>query len=220
MKICGFLIGVLLSNVAGAVASPERVSSDGIEQPAGTAETLWALIEIPMGSANKYELDEGTGWIVLDRVLSMPMVYPANYGMFPQTLTGDGETLDLLLLSRFPLHPGVLVSVRPIGVLRMSDGGDEDSKILCVPASSVDPTYAAIHSASDLAPLELQRLEGFFRVYKDLPTGGEGVNLSGWGTVDEAREIVRHARHHWAMAQRNSGRTAPVESSGQDHGHP
>lgn len=198
MKIVCLSFLLLLISVSESGAAPIKGQfSCRIHQPSESSEHLLALIEIPMGSANKYELDESTGLIILDRVMSMPVVYPVNYGLFPQTLAGDGDSLDVLLLSREPIHPGVLVMVRPIGVLRMLDGGEEDHKILCVPVSEVDPTYSGIQCTADLAPMELERMEAFFRVYKDLPSGGKRVELSGFGDAEEAMERVRQARQKW-----------------------
>src|SRR5690606_11324791 len=98
-----------------------------------------------------------------------------------------------LVLTRAPLHPGVLVRFRPIGVLRMLDGGEDDAKVIGVPADGVDPHYAGVRDIGDLAPMERQRIEAFFRVYKDLP-GGAGANpvrLEGFGNASEARVLIR-----------------------------
>lgn len=192
------LITCILLPALNLVATESGVLfSDRIEQAVTSSNTWMALIEIPMGSANKYELDEATGMIVLDRVMPMPVVYPVNYGMFPQTLAGDGDALDVLLLSRFPIHPRVVVAVRPVGILRMIDGGKQDDKILCVPVSKVDATFDLVHCITDLPPIELQRIENFFRVYKDLPEGRKKVELNGWGDAQEAQAILLEARNQW-----------------------
>jgi len=124
----------------------------------------------------------------------MPMAYPANYGSMPGTHAGDGDPLDALVLTRAPLHPGVLIRFRPLGLLRMIDGGDADEKIIGVPADDVDPTYAGLRSIDDLPAMERERIEAFFRVYKDLPAGGKRVELRGWGGVDEAKTVMRAAK--------------------------
>jgi len=172
--------------IAGA-ANPRQVP-----QPANAPEEALLLVEIPAGSFTKYETDDA-GLVHVDRFLSMPMVYPANYGSMPRTLAGDGDPLDALVLSRAPLHPGVLIRFRPLGVLRMTDGGDADEKIIGVPADDVDPTYAGIRSIDALPAMERERLEAFFRVYKDLPAGYNRVELRGWGGVDEAQALIRTA---------------------------
>ncbi|MCD9125555.1 inorganic diphosphatase [Luteimonas sp. C4P040a] len=159
-------------------------------QPANAPDEAVLLVEIPAGGFTKYESD-AEGRIFVDRFLSMPMAYPANYGSMPGTHAGDGDPLDALVLTRAPLHPGVLIRFRPLGVLRMIDGGDADEKIVGVPADDVDPTYAGIRSLDDLPAMERERIEAFFRVYKDLPAGSKRVELRGWGGVDEARALIR-----------------------------
>lgn len=159
-------------------------------QPADAPAHAMLQVEIPAGSFTKYEIDEA-GRIFVDRFLSMPMTYPANYGSMPGTLAGDGDPLDALVLTRAPLHPGVYIRFRAIGVLRMIDGGEADEKIVGVPAGDVDPTYAAIRTIDDLPAIERDRIEAFFRVYKDLPAGSKRVELHGWGDADEAQALIR-----------------------------
>lgn len=159
-------------------------------QPANAPDEAMLRVEIPAGGFTKYESD-AEGRIFVDRFLSMPMAYPANYGSMPGTHAGDGDPLDALVLTRAPLYPGVRIRFRPLGVLRMRDGGDADEKIIGVPADDVDPTYAGIRSIDDLPAMERERIEAFFRVYKDLPAGDNRVELRGWGGVDEARALIR-----------------------------
>ena len=161
--------------------------------PASEADGALLLVEIPAGSAIKYEVD-ADGRLFVDRFLSMPVAYPANYGSMPRTLAGDGDPLDALVLTRAPLHPGVLLRFRPVGVLRMTDRGEADEKIIGVPTDNVDPSYAAIRGIGDLPQAERERIEAFFRVYKDLPAGGNGVRLHGYGDADEAWALIRQAR--------------------------
>lgn len=161
-------------------------------QPANAPDEAVLRVEIPAGSFTKYESD-AEGRIFVDRFLSMPMTYPANYGSMPGTHAGDGDPLDALVLTRAPLYPGVLIRFRPLGVLRMIDGGDADEKVIGVPADDVDPTYAAIRTIEDLPVMERDRIEAFFRVYKDLPTGSKRVELRGWGGVAEAKAVMRAA---------------------------
>ncbi len=138
-----------------------------------------AVIEIPAGSYIKYELDKATGHVVVDRFQSVPMVYPANYGVIPQTLAGDGDNLDVLVFTRSPIQSGALIAVRPIGILKMMDGGEEDDKVIAVPTMEVDPTYAEVKSVEDLPRIERDRLEFFFRTYKTLPSGRKVVEVRG-----------------------------------------
>ncbi|TXI90447.1 MAG: inorganic diphosphatase [Cupriavidus sp.] len=186
-----------LASLAWAQEPPSQKSSTlnpfDYPQPASAPRELMAVIEIPQGGINKYEIDHDSGLLILNRVLTMPAAYPANYGAFPQTSAGDGDPLDLVLFTRAPVQAGALVLVRPIGVLRMLDAGEQDDKIICVPAHSVDPTYDAIEALENLPQAERDRLETFFRIYKDLPHGSKKVELKGFGDADEARSTIRQA---------------------------
>ena len=161
-------------------------------QPNNAPEEVNLAVEIPAGSVTKYEIKED-GLVHVDRFQSMPVAYPANYGSMPRTLAGDNDPLDALVLTREPLHPGVIVRFRPIGYLKMIDGGEHDEKIIGVPTDKVDPTYATIRDLQDLPEIERQRIEAFFRVYKDLPTGRNPVQLNGWGNAAEARALISKA---------------------------
>ncbi len=160
------------------------------QQPQSAPEEMLLAVEIPAGSFTKYEIND-EGLVFVDRFQSMPVAYPANYGSMPRTLAGDGDPLDALVLTREPLHPGVLVRFRPIGVLRMLDDGEHDEKIIGVPTDKVDPTYAGIRDLADLPQIERDRIEAFFRVYKDLPKGRNPVQLNGYGDAKEARALIQ-----------------------------
>ena len=155
-------------------------------------ESAVLAVEIPAGSMTKYEINE-EGLVFVDRFQSMPVAYPANYGSLPRTLAGDGDPLDALVLTREALHPGVLIRFRPVGVLRMEDDGKADQKIIGVPTDKIDPTYAGIRDLADLPQAERDRIEAFFRVYKDLPKGRNPVRLSGYGDAAEAKALIRDA---------------------------
>ncbi len=152
---------------------------------------IFAVIEITAGSFTKYEIDPNNGHLVVDRFQSMPVAYPANYGGICRTLAGDGDPLDVLVYSREPIVPGAIIRVRPVGILRSVDGGEQDDKVLAVPASKIDPTFDAIQNFSDLPEIELQRLEAFFRVYKQLPEGRKVVELGGFEGVEAARSEIQ-----------------------------
>ncbi|HQU07777.1 MAG: inorganic pyrophosphatase [Parcubacteria group bacterium 21-54-25] len=134
--------------------------------PAGTKEEMTVIIEIPRGSKNKYEIDKRTGLIALDRVLHTAQDYPFDYGFVPQTIWDDGDALDVILLTTYPLAPGILVRARPVGILRMIDGGDNDDKVLAVPAD--DPRFADTKDLSDVNTHTLKEIEHFFMTYKQL----------------------------------------------------
>lgn len=161
-------------------------------QPATAPDELLALIEIPAGSAIKYEI-HSSGRMEVDRFLAMPMAYPANYGFLPCTHAGDGDALDVLVLSRFVLAPGTLIRVRPIGVLRMIDRGDDDNKVLMVPVSEVDPTFDGIRSPDDLPAAERDRIMAFFRTYKLLPEPAVAVSVGPWEGPAVALDMIRRA---------------------------
>jgi inorganic pyrophosphatase len=156
-------------------------------------------VEIPAGSFTKYEINE-EGLVFVDRFQSMPVAYPANYGSMPRTLAGDGDPLDALVLTREALHPGVLIRFRPVGVLRMEDDGKQDQKIIGVPTDKIDPTYVGIRDLADLPEVERDRIEAFFRVYKDLPKGRNPVRLSGFGDAAEAKALIRDAMQRFEQA--------------------
>ena len=161
-------------------------------QPKKAPEEVLLAVEIPAGSFTKYEINE-EGLVYVDRFQSMPVVYPANYGSMPRTLAGDGDPLDALVLTREPLHPGVLIAFRPIGYLRMLDKGEQDDKVIGVPTDKVDPTYSNVRDLADLPLIERQRIEAFFRIYKDLPAGRNPVVLNGYGNAAEAKVLIIEA---------------------------
>jgi len=186
-------LGAALLLVAGAVTAADSVLHPFLAaQPKQAPAEVNLAVEIPAGSFTKYEIKED-GLVHVDRFQSMPVAYPANYGSVPRTLAGDNDPLDALVLTREPLHPGVIVRFRPIGYLKMIDGGEHDEKVIGVPTDKVDPTYANIRELSDLPEIERQRIEAFFRVYKDLPAGRSPVQLNGWGNAAEARALISEA---------------------------
>ncbi|MDH5824298.1 inorganic diphosphatase [Luteimonas sp. RD2P54] len=163
-----------------------------LAQPAQAPAEALLVVEIPAGGAIKYEIG-ADGLVFVDRFLSMPVAYPANYGSLPGTLAGDCDPLDALVLTRAPLHPGVLLRFRPLGVLRMVDGGETDEKLVGVPLDGIDPAWTDVRALDELPAMERRRIEAFFRVYKDLPESGEPVALHGWGDTRAAQRVLRDA---------------------------
>ena len=153
-------------------------------------EMLTVVVEIPKGSRNKYELDPGTGQIVLDRMLFTSMQYPADYGFIEGTLGGDGDTLDALVFVGEPTFPGCRIRVRAVGLFRMSDEKGPDEKILCVPLK--DPMWSQVEDIGDLNENLRNEIEHFFQVYKDLE--GKKVDTEGFGDRAEAMRVVAEAR--------------------------
>lgn len=172
-------------------------------QPEEVPDEANLAVEIPAGSFTKYEIKED-GLVHVDRFQSMPVAYPANYGSMPRTLAGDNDPLDALVLTREPLHPGVIVRFRPIGYLKMVDKGEHDEKVIGVPTDKIDPTYANIRDLQDLPLIERQRIEAFFRVYKDLPEGRNPVQLNGWGNAAEAKALIRESMQRFDAKQRRA----------------
>lgn len=148
------------------------------------------VIEIPMHSDPvKYEVDKETGVLMVDRFNAAPMHYPINYGYVPNTLGGDGDPIDVLLVTPFAPVPGVVVAARPIGVLNMVDDGGDDQKILAVPVDALTIAYKNVQSHADLPPLLVQQIEHFFAHYKDLEQG-KWVKLNGWQDAVAAKQII------------------------------
>ncbi|MCU0648241.1 MAG: inorganic diphosphatase [Gemmatimonadaceae bacterium] len=150
-------------------------------------EELTAVVEIPAGSRNKYELDKASGHLRLDRVLFSAVHYPGDYGFVPRTLHEDGDPLDILVRLNEPTFPGCLISARPIGVLKMLDRGEPDDKILAVPSG--DPFFGEYFDIADLPSHYLKEVEHFFAIYKDLE--GKRVEVVGWEKHDVAMQITR-----------------------------
>ena len=149
-----------------------------------------ALIEIPLGSKNKYELDKATGRIRLDRVLYAAMIYPAEYGIIENTLAPDGDALDILVICSDPTFPGCTVPARVLGYLDMVDGGKLDYKLISV--VDCDPRYDNAQELSDLSPFVLKEIANFFTNYKVLQ--GIKVDVGEYHGREEAMEIVEKCR--------------------------
>jgi inorganic pyrophosphatase len=194
------LAAALLLLTGASLASNAVLHPFLAAQPKEAPEEANLAVEIPAGSFTKYEIKED-GLVHVDRFQSMPVAYPANYGSMPRTLAGDNDPLDALELTREPLHPGVIVRFRPIGYLKMVDNGEQDEKVIGVPTDKLDPTYAGIRDLDDLPLIERQRIEAFFRVYKDLPAGRNPVQLNGWGTAAEARALIRASMQRFDLQQ-------------------
>ena len=149
-----------------------------------------AVIEIPKGSRNKYEVDHETGRVFLDRVLYTTFVYPTDYCFFENTLGDDGDPLDVLVLLDYPLYPGVGVKVRPVGVFHMTDDGGGDAKVIAVPAG--DPRWDSIQDVNDIPEFTRKEIEHFFEHYKDLEPG-KWVKTEGWADAAEAESLIAKA---------------------------
>ena len=160
--------------------------------PAGSdlPHKINVIIEIPKDSEPvKYEVDKASGAIFVDRILSTPMRYPCNYGYIPNTVCGDGDPADVLVILPLTLIPGSVIRCRPVGVLRMTDEAGGDEKILAVPVTKVFNGYAHINDIEQVSPHWLERIGHFFEHYKDLEKG-KWVKLEGWGNADDAKAEI------------------------------
>ncbi len=159
--------------------------------------TVDAVIEIPMGSRNKYEIDEASGRMRLDRVLHSSVHYPTDYGFIPETLSDDGDRLDILVLTYSPTFPGCVLEARPIGGLSMVDEKGGDFKILAVPVG--DPRFAATRSLDDLEQHWLLEIETFFKTYKLLEP--KETEVGRWHDLAEAWQEIDAARAQYRATQ-------------------
>ena len=151
------------------------------------------IIEIPMNADPiKYEVDETTGALFVDRFMGTAMHYPCNYGYIPQTLADDGDPVDVLVITPYPLIPSVVVACRPIGILKMEDEAGGDSKLLAVPIDKVLPIYTHWQKPEDLNELRLNQIQHFFEHYKDLQN--KKTEITGWDDAQAAKAMIETAR--------------------------
>ncbi len=156
----------------------------------GNEDVMNVIVEIPKFSKNKYEIDKATGIIALDRVMHSAQDYPFDYGFVPQTLWDDGDALDVLLLTTYPLYPGILVPARPIAIFNMIDDGEGDAKIIAVPKK--DPRWDEVKDLSDINPHTLKEIEHFFSTYKKVQN--KEVETKGFEDVVAAKAAFTRGR--------------------------
>jgi inorganic pyrophosphatase len=152
--------------------------------PAGSRDEMNVIVEIPKLSKNKYEIDKETGIIALDRVMHSAQDYPFDYGFVPQTLFDDGDALDVVLVTTYPLAPGILVKARPVAIMEMEDGGDRDDKVVAVPVD--DPRMNDINDLADLNSHFAKEMTHFFETYKKIQN--KEVKIGEWHGADKAKE--------------------------------
>ena len=148
------------------------------------------IIEIPSHSDPiKYEVDKDSGALFVDRFMGTAMHYPCNYGYVPNTLSEDGDPVDVLVVTPIPLHCGSVVRCRPVGMLKMTDESGIDAKIIAVPVSKLTPLYDKVESYLDLPSTLMDQISHFFEHYKDLESG-KWVKIDGWEDVDAAKKEI------------------------------
>lgn len=149
------------------------------------------IIEIPMNNDPvKYEFDKETGAIVVDRFVPTAMFYPCNYGFIPHTLSGDGDPVDVLVISNYPIIPGAVIRCRPVGVLLMEDESGIDEKIIAVPITKIDLSFENVKTIDDLNDILKKRISHFFEHYKDLEKG-KWVKIKGFESADKAWSLIK-----------------------------
>lgn len=185
--------GLRITRIASPRFQPtfdQSMSLDNVTPGKNVPESFNVIIEIPMNADPiKYEVDKETGAIFVDRFMSTAMHYPTNYGYVPKTLSGDGDPVDVLVITPVPLIPGVVVACRAIGILKMNDEAGEDGKVLAVPIDKVLSIYSHWHKPEDLNPMRLNTIQHFFEHYKDLEPG-KWVKIIGWEGPEAAHKEI------------------------------
>ena len=163
---------------------------DRVSSGRNVPEEINVIIEIPAHSEPvKYELDKDTGAMFVDRFMSTAMHYPCNYGYVPHTLSNDGDPVDVLVVTPYPLIPGSVIRCRPVGVLKMTDESGDDAKVLALPVDKLCKSYRNIDSFRDMPADLLERIAHFFEHYKDLDEG-KWVRVEGWSGLDGAKQEI------------------------------
>lgn len=160
--------------------------------PAGPnpPEEVYCLVEIPRGCTNKYEYHKKFAVFALDRVLYESVFYPCEYGLIPQTLTDDGDPLDIMVLSTFPTFPGCLIKARPVATLRLIDSGKQDDKVIAVPKD--DPRFSHVKELKNLNPHFKKEIKNFWENYAELQTDKK-IKIVGWQNAKSTCQLIQKA---------------------------
>ncbi len=166
------------------------MSLDNVTPGKNVPDSFNVIIEIPMNADPvKYEVDKETSAIFVDRFMSTAMHYPTNYGYVPKTISGDGDPVDVLVITPVPLIPGVVVTCRAIGILKMEDEAGQDGKVLAVPIDKILSLYTRWKKPEDLSPVRLKTIAHFFEHYKDLEIN-KWVKILGWEGPESAKQEI------------------------------
>jgi inorganic pyrophosphatase len=176
------------------------MSFERVEPGSKAPQEVNVIIEIPMhADPVKYEVDKDSGALVVDRFMLTAMRYPCNYGYIPRTIADDGDPVDVLVITPFPIVAGAVIRVRPIGLLQMDDEAGGDAKLLAVPADKLLPIYRNLQKPDDLAPEITAQIQHFFEHYKDLEKG-KWVKVKGWEGPEAAYEEIRKGLANYAAS--------------------
>jgi inorganic pyrophosphatase len=176
------------------------MSLDNVTPGKNAPESFNVIIEIPMNADPvKYEVDKATSAIFVDRFMSTAMHYPTNYGYVPKTISGDGDPVDVLVITPVPLIPGVVVTCRAIGILKMTDEAGEDGKVLAVPVDKILSIYSHWKKPEDMNPLRLKTIAHFFEHYKDLEEN-KWVKITGWEGPESAKQEIIDGMANYAKS--------------------
>lgn len=166
------------------------MSLDNVGPGKNAPDEINVIIEIPAHSDPiKYEVDKETGALFVDRFMATCMHYPTNYGYVNKTLSKDGDPVDVLVPTPFPLLPGCVISCRPVGVLKMTDEAGEDAKLVAIPTGKLSSMYQGIHEIEEIPELLRNQIEHFFEHYKDLEPG-KWVKIDGWAGSEAAKQEI------------------------------
>jgi inorganic pyrophosphatase len=178
------------------------MSYDKVSPGKKIPEIFNVIIEIPMNADPvKYEVDKESGCLFVDRFMGTAMHYPCNYGYIPRTIAGDGDPVDVLVITPFALVPGSVISCRAIGMLEMEDEGGQDAKLLAVPEDKILSIYKHLQKPEDVNELLLSQIQHFFEHYKDLEKG-KWVKVKGWTGVAGAHQEILDGIESYAQSQK------------------
>lgn len=176
------------------------MSLDRVSAGSKLPDEFNVIVEIPMNADPvKYEVDKESGAVFVDRFMLTAMHYPCNYGYIPQTISDDGDPVDVLVIAPFPIQVGAVVSCRGIGVLQMDDEAGGDAKLLALPVDKIYSPYSHIKHPSDLPEMELARIHHFFEHYKDLEKG-KWVKVKNWEGLEAARKEIQNGVERYARS--------------------
>jgi inorganic pyrophosphatase len=163
---------------------------DAIPTGKNPPDEINVVIEVPIGGEPiKYEMDKEAGALFVDRFLYTAMRYPGNYGFIPNTLSGDGDPVDVMVCNTRAIVPGAYMSCRPVGVLIMEDEAGQDEKLLAVPSIKLTRRYEKVHDIDDVPEITREQMRHFFEHYKDLEPG-KWVKVVRWGNAAEAKKMI------------------------------